>query len=257
MAIRDTTVQSIDRALSLLETLAQYPRGMGVTELGKAVGLPKSTVYRLLTALAARGFVEQDRDSDRYRPGLKLMELGLTILRELDLRREALPFLEDLVQVSREMAQLAVLDDGEVLVVERLVYPEVVTLNLGLRLPAHCTAAGKVLLAAQPGEQVSRIVNQNGLPRLTANTITDLEYLLAHLEKVRAQGYAISADEQAEGVREVAAPVFDHLGRVVAALSIAGPSQRLTLERIGRLLGVVKETSLAISHRLGYREKER
>lgn len=256
MAVRDITVQSIERALLLLETLAHHPRGLGVTELGKAVGLPKSTVYRLLAAMVARGFVEQDRDSDRYRPGLKLMELGLTVLRELDLRREALPFLEDLVQVSREMVQLAVLDEGEVLVIERLVYPEIVTLNLGLRLPAHCTAAGKVLLAAASEEQVARLFGHGGLPQLTANTITDLNYLLAHLEKVRAQGYAISADEQAEGVREVAAPIFDHLGRVVAALSIAGPSQRLSLERIGRLLAVVKETSLAISHRLGYREKE-
>lgn len=248
----DQSVQSIERALMIIETLAQYPHGVGVTELGQNVGLHKSTVHRLLATLLTFGYVEQDKDTERYRMGVKVVGLGLQVLQNLDFRTEALPYMRELVALSRETVQLAVLDFGQVVVVERDHSPETITVNLGLRADAHCTAEGKVLLAYLPSEKVMRILGHKELRQYTVNTISDLNTILAHLEKVRNQGYAINAEELAEGLRAVAAPVFNHTGAVVAALSISGPTSRLTLERIARLVGVLKEASNSLSVRLGW-----
>jgi len=249
----DHSIQSIERALLILETLSRYPQGIGVTELGTCVGLHKSTAHRLLSTLRAFGYVEQYRDSERYRLGNKILSLGLEVLANLDFRKEALPFMRELVEISRETVQLAVLDSHQVLVVERDQSPETITVNLGLRADVHCTAEGKVLLAYRRVEDVVRILNESQMRQYTVNTITDVNNMLAQLEKVRNQGYAINAEELAEGLRAVAAPVFDHSGRVIAALSISGPTSRLTLERMVRLVTVLKEACSSVSARLGYR----
>lgn len=248
----DNVVQSIERALTILETLSRHGGGLGVTELGQRLGLHKSTVHRLLGTLQSFGYVEQEPDTERYRPGIKVVELGLQVLEKLDFRKEALPFLKELVDVSRETVQLGVLDDGEVVVLERDNYPELITLNLGLRMPVHCSAAGKVLLAYLDTDRVVELLREKGMPAFTPNTITELDYMLSHLEKVRAQGYAIGAEEHMEGVRAVAAPVFNHNGQVLAAVSITGPTARLSLERISRLITVLREACAGISARLGY-----
>lgn len=249
----DHAIQSIERALVILETLSHYPHGIGVTELGQVVGLHKSTAYRLLSTLRANGYVEQYKDSERYRLGNKILSLGLEVLINLDFRKEALPFMRELVAISRETVQLAVLDSHQVLVVERDQSPETITVNLGLRTDVHCTAEGKVLLAYLPAEDVIRILSEGKMRQYTVNTLTDTNNMLAQLEKVRNQGYAINAEELAEGLRAVAAPVFDHAGRVIAALSISGPTSRLTLERMVRLVTVLKEACSSVSSRLGYR----
>jgi len=251
----DYTVHSIERALAILESLARRPQGLGVTELSQVLRLHKSTVHRLLSTLSAFGYVEQDSLTERYKLGRKVMLLGLEILENLDFRKEAVPYLRELVEISRETAQLAVLDGGEIVIVERDRSPEVVTVNLGLRAQVHCTAEGKVLLAYLPRDEAIYILETQGMPQHTVNTITDLEYMLSHLEKVRLQGYAINAEELVEGMRSIAAPIFDHSGKAIAALSISGPTSRLTLERIGRLVTVLKEACESISERLGYRPR--
>jgi len=251
----DYTVHSIERALAILESLARSPQGMGVTELGLNLRLHKSTVHRLLSTLTAFGYVEQDSATDRYKLGRKVLLLGLELLENLDFRKEAKPYLRELAEISRETVQLAVLDGGEIVIVERDRSPEVVTVNLGLRAQVHCTAEGKVLLAYLSREEAIYILETQGMPQHTVNTITDLEYMLSHLEKVRLQGYAINAEELAEGMRAIAAPVFNHTGKAIAALSISGPTSRLTLERIGRLVTVLKEACESISERLGYRSR--
>ncbi len=248
----DHAVQTIERALCILETLGQYPQGIGVTELGLNIGLHKSTVHRLLGSLMIFGYVDQDKDTERYRLGMKILALGLGVLQSLDFRKEALPFMRELVEISRETVQLAVLDYNQVVVVERDHSPETITVNLGLRADVHCTAEGKVLLANLPTDKIELILKKSQMRQYTMNTITDISNILVHLEKVRSQGYAINAEELVEGLRSVATPVFDHTGSVIAALSISGPTSRLTLERIGRLVTVLKEASDSISTRLGY-----
>lgn len=251
----DYTVHSIERALAILESLARKPNGLGVTELSQLLRLHKSTVHRLLATLSSFGYVEQDSLTERYKLGRKVLLLGLELLENLDFRKEARPYLQELVEISRETVQLAVLDGGEVVIVERDRSPEVVTINLGLRAQVHCTAEGKVLLAYLPREEIISILETRGMPQHTVNTISDRDSMLSHLEKVRLQGYAINAEELVEGMRGIAAPIFNHSGQAIAALSISGPTSRLTLERIGRLVTVLKEACASISERLGYRPR--
>lgn len=250
----ENPVQSVERALAILEALGQKSQGYGCTELGQLLGLHKSTVHRLISTLHACGFAEKDPQTERYKLGNKVIYLGLEALNSLDFRRTAIPYMQELVEISRETVQLAVLDNGEVLIVERDQSPEAITVNLGLRGQVHCTAEGKVLLAGLPRENIVNIFEHQEIRRYTANTITDISQMLLHLEKVRAQGFAINAEEMVEGVRAIAAPVYDHNSNVIAALSITGPSSRLTLERIYRLVTVLKESCASISMQLGYRK---
>jgi len=180
------------------------------------------------------------------------VHVSFNTVTSLDFRKVAIPYMHELVEISRETVQLAVLDGDEVLVLEREHSPEAITVNLGLRSQVHCTADGKVLLAALANENAIGVLERNGMPQNTVNTITDINQMLSHLEKVRQQGFAISADELVEGVRSIAAPVYNHNGLVIAALSILGPGSRLTLERISRLVTVLKETCTSVSMQLGY-----
>lgn len=251
----ENPVHSVERALAILEALGHKPQGFGCTELGQLLGLHKSTVHRIVTTLQAYGFAEKDPLTERYRLGTKIIYLGLEALNNLDFRKIAVPYMQELVEISRETVQLAVLEGGEVLIVERDHSPEAITVNLGLRAPVYCTAAGKVLLAHHPRDSILNIIDSQELHQHTINTITDIGQMISHLEKVRSQGFAINAEEMVEGIRDIAAPVYNHNGDVIAALGITGPSSRLTLERIYRLVTVLKETCSSISMQLGYRRE--
>lgn len=247
-------VHSVERALSILEALGANPEGAGVTRLGKELGLHKSTVHRLLATLAKYGFVEQDEATECYRLGMRFVSIGLNFLYQLDFRREVLPYLKELAEMTGEMTQLGVLEGNEVLYLERCQSQETITVNLGLRLPAHCTAEGKVLLGCLPENRLQEFLKTQTLRQYTINTIVNPEQLGLHIERVRAQGYAVSAEEFADSLRGVAAPILDLKGRVIGAMGIAGPASRLTLERINRLINILRESCHSISLRLGYRK---
>ena len=251
----ENPVHSVERALTVLEALGRKPQGYGCTELGQLLQMHKSTVHRIVSTLRACGFAEKDPHTDCYKLGSKIIYLGLKALKNLDFRKTAIPYMQELVEISRETVQLAVLDRGEILIVEQDQSPEAVTVNLGLRGQVHCTAEGKALLAGLPNEKVVEILNSQGMQRHTVNTITETGRMISHLEKVRAQGFAVNAEETVEGVRAIAAPVYDHTGNIIAALNITGPSSRLTLERVYRLVAVLKETCESLSMQLGYRRE--
>jgi DNA-binding IclR family transcriptional regulator len=248
----ENSVNSVKRALVILEALAGHPQGYGCTELGQILSLHKSTVHRIVSTLQAYGFAEKDPHTERYKLGSKMIYLGLKTLNSLDFRKAAIPFMQELVEISRETVQLAVLDRGEVLFVERDQSPEVVTVNLDLWGELHCTAEGKVLLSALPEQDIKEMLVSRGMKSYTQNTITDIDQMITHLGKIRSQGFAVNAEEMAEGVRSIAAPVYNHSGSIIAALSITGPSSRLSLERIYRLVNVLQEACLSISAQLGY-----
>ncbi|KJS17543.1 MAG: hypothetical protein VR69_04165 [Peptococcaceae bacterium BRH_c4b] len=250
----ENPVHSVERALIILEALARQPQGFGCTELGQILKLHKSTVHRIVSTLQAYGFAEKDPHTERYKLGNKIIYLGLKTLNNLDFRKVATPFMQELVEISRETVQLAVLDRGEVLFVERDHSPEVVTVNLDWRGEIHCTAEGKVLLATLPEQGIKELLGNQEMKKYTANTITNIDQMIAHLNKINKQGFAVNAEEMAEGVRSIAAPVYNHSGSVIAALSITGPSSRLSLERIYRLVNVLKEACMSISAQLGYRK---
>ncbi len=251
-------VQSVSRAVDILEALAEEGRELGVSDLSRRVGLPKSTLFGLLSTLADRGLVQRNA-AGQYRLGLRLFELGNRVLEGADLRQVAHPLLERLVAEFRETAHLVVLDRGEAVYIDKVESPEsmrIVT-RVGTRLPAHCSAVGKSILAHLPEEQLDEIVRLLGLPRLTAHTITDSSGLKRHLAQVRAQGFATDDEEVSEGLSCVGAPVWDHTGCVVAAVSIAAPTNRLRGEKHARIVEAVKLAAREISDQLGGRTAHR
>ena len=171
----------MERALSILEALGANPEGVGVTRLGKELGLHKSTVHRLLATLSRYGFVEQDEATECYRLGMRFVSLGLNFLHQLDFRREVLPHLKELAEITGEMTQLGVLEGNEILYLERFQSQETITVNLGLRLPAHCTAEGKVLLGCLPDDRLQEFLAKEPLRQFTINTIINPEQLMLHI----------------------------------------------------------------------------
>ncbi|MDR5695830.1 MAG: IclR family transcriptional regulator [Armatimonadota bacterium] len=250
-------VQAVDRALAILEALAESERPMGLVELSTRVGLHVSTVHRLLSTMSRRRFVTQDPESGRYRLGMRAFEVGSAAIQQVELREVARPYLRWLMEETQETANLAVLIDGEVVYIDQVESQNLVRMftRVGRRVPAHCTGVGKILLAGLSDDEVQRILDERGLPRFTPHTIVDPRKLLHELERVRASGFALDNEEREVGVRCVAGPVRDHEGRVVAAVSISGPSSRITEDRIPHLIQAVRTATSRISMELGWHEK--
>lgn len=250
------TVQSVERALSIIEALADKGQPTGLGEIAEMVDLSPSTAHRLLNTLMVRGFVDQDSDS-RYRLGIKLFRIGNAASYALDIKEIAAPFMRQLLEQYNETVNMAILDNNQVVYIDQLESNNIVVVKMfaktGSRGPAHCTGSGKVLLAGLKGEEVDRFLKTVELTRFTPDTIIDPEMMARELERVRRDGYALDMGERDEGVRCVAAPVKNHEGRVVAALSISGPSMRMTASYINNeLTQVVKETAAQISAKMGY-----
>lgn len=245
---------SIARAVRILNVFTGQRSEIGLSEISREAGLHKSTVHRLLASLERAGFVEQSSENGKYRLGLKLFELGSLVMHRINLREEARPHLQALARKTKETVHLAALADGEIIYFEKIEGQSNLTIPsaIGRKIPAHCTGLGKVLLAHLPEEELEAIVRQKGLKRFTANTITSLGEFKKHLEGVRTKGYAIDNEECELGLKCVAAPVRNHTGSVVAAISIAGPSGRLRSAAIPRLSKLVMETAARISRQLGY-----
>lgn len=249
-------VQVLDRAVALLEALSREEEGLTLLELSERLGLHKSTVHRLLMVLETHRFVEKIRQSGRYGLGLKLFELGNRAVAHLALGQRARPYLERLVAEVDETAHLCILDEGEVLYLEKVEPSRTVRVpsSVGRRNPAHCTAVGKVLLAFLPPSELEVLVKRHGLRAFTRNTITTLSGLRRELALVRERGYAVDSEEIEEGLICVGAPVRDYSGTVVASISIAGPAFRLTKAKVPGIAGRVTRVAREFSAGLGYRE---
>ena len=247
-------VQSIDRALSILEAVSESGDGITVAELTRRLGLPFSTVHRLTSHLAYRGYLEHDPLTRRYTLGMKVLLLRGRLLRTARLEDRGYPALRQLARLTGETSHLAVLHDGQVVYVRTAEGPGATLLYTppGKQAPAHCTALGKAMLAHLDPDEVRRIVETRGLPAFTPNTITRLDQLLEQLERIRREGYATDSEESELGIRCVAAPIFGHWGGVVAAVSVAGPAGRLTVDRMPELARAVMATAAEISSRMGY-----
>ena len=247
-------IQSLARGLDILIILAEANQPMGVTELAQLLKVDKSSVFRLLSTLASRGFVGQDDDTRRYRPGLRIVELSRRVLDRVELRSVARPWLKRLQQDTGESVHLAILTDGRAVYVEQEASAATLNVNteIGGQAPVHCTAIGKALIAYLSPEDLERCLGQAELTCYTPRTITALRELVPHLESVRERGYAVDDEEFDPGVRCVAAAIRDHRGKVVASVGISGPSIRVTLGRIPELGEVVMETARQISQLIGY-----
>lgn len=247
------TVQSVDRALTVLEILAT--RGpTGVTEVAAELGVHKSTVSRLLAVLEHRGFVEQLADRGKYRLGFGVARLAGALTMQRDLATESRPGCEALAEAVRETVNLAVLDDaGRDVNISEVRGPASVSSHnwVGQSTHPHATSSGKVMLAWTPDLDLPMLLGAE-LPRFTGRTITGHAELARELSRVRARGWAATVEEYEDGLNALAAPVRDHRGQVVAAVSVSGPSYRLTEASFDAVAPRLLEATAEISRRLGH-----
>jgi IclR family KDG regulon transcriptional repressor len=254
----DYSIQTVSNALRVLEAFGDEEE-LGVTELARRLGLHKNNVFRLLATLEEKGYVAQTPRTDRYRLGVRCLELGRAYSRNHSLARLARPVLEDLSRTTGETAHIGTLSDFEVVHLDGEQSDRIVTtgLRVGRRLDAHCTALGKVLLAsAQPGlwERFAESRLQDGrLRAATPATISDRHKFLDHLQAVASQGFATDLEECSPGLCCAAAPVVDGSGQCVAAISISAPIFRLGEEAlVGEVVPHVIAGAGALSQRLGH-----
>ncbi|MGQ9584739.1 MAG: IclR family transcriptional regulator [Anaerolineae bacterium] len=247
-------VQSVNRALDILEAFDPEHPEWGVSALSRELRLHKATTYRLLQTLRARGLVEQNPLTGNYRLGLRLYELGLRVISPADLIYTARDYLRDLAARVGESASIAVLNGRDAVTISKAdgQVPGGVVQTLGRSQRAHTTANGKVLLAHLPPTRLDALLSGVSLEPYTDRTITNPDQLRAHLAQVRRQGYALDNQETAPGLCCAAAPIRDHSGAVVAAIGISGPSSRLNWARDMEKIQEVVRAAEAISRHLGY-----
>ena len=226
--------------------------------ISRELAINKSTSYRFLSTLEEAGYVRRESDTRRYSLGSKVAWLAAKFLEGVDVRELARPILKELARESGETIHLALLDRDEVVYIDKIEGQQAVEMasRVGSRMPVHATALGKVLLASLSESQWQRYVSEIGLKPRTPNTIVDPGAFFEHLHQVRKQNYALDNLENEEGIRCVAAPIRDHTGKTVAALSITGWTVSMTLEKVESLVPLAQKGALAISERLGFSHLE-
>jgi len=246
-------IQTVCHALDLLDQFNGDRVELGVTELSRRMALHKNNIFRLLATLESRNFIEQNHSTGNYRLGLKNLEMGHTCSRHLGLRRLARPVLEALTAALQETSAINIMRGTSIISLDAVETPlpvRVVT-RLGVWLPLHCTAPGKVFLAGMPERERKQQLPKD-LQRFTPVTITDHRQLLEHLELVAARGYAMDDEELETGVRCVSAPVYDGSMQVVGAISVTGPANRLGDERLqAEIIPVIRRSAEELSRRMG------
>jgi DNA-binding IclR family transcriptional regulator len=246
-------LQTIQKAGELLALYDREHTEWGVREVAEKLKMAKSSTHDLMSSLAKLGFLNKTQNN-RYRLGWRLVTLSEVLLSTTELRQEAHPVMEELAAHYQETIHLAVLDDTQAVYVDKLEGRQAVRVeltSLGARLYAHCSALGKVLLAYSPEEEVKRIIKTAGLPRFTPNTITDEEELHQALARIQKQGYAYDLEEILPDLCCVAAPIYNHSAKVIAAISMSIPAYRFRRSQT-EYRDAVMRAAKSISKRLGY-----
>lgn len=251
-------VRSIDRALDIIQCVAERNGALGVDDITAATGLPKSTVFRVLATLTARRFVDRDPERQTYRLGTLALTIGARALGDLDLRQIAKPHIERLMQATSETVHLAVLAEDTALCIDKIDSNRSVRMSsfVGFRDPLYCSGVGKALLAFQDEPTRRALLADIRFGRLTPHTIDDIATLAAQIETIRRQGYATDIEEMEEGLACIAAPIRDHSGKVIASVSISGPTTRVSDETMPDLIRIVRAAACDISHDLGFASSE-
>ena len=250
-------IKSLQKAIDILGCFSVVDRSLSLADISERTGLPKTTTHRMLATLRDVGFIEQDKGRDRYRLGIRLFEFGTVVFANMDLHREAGPFVDRLTKLSGEGVHLCVFSGTRVVTVDHRDADgrsanSVITITSS---PAYCTGVGKATLAYQDEATIDRVIRDGLLP-YTRNTITDPETLKRELAATRRRGYAIDNAEHQVGLRCIAAPIRNHAGNVFAAISISGPAVRVTEDRVAPMSELVVDIADRISLQLGYRPSE-
>jgi len=248
-------IPAVDRVLNIIELLASEQRELSFTELSSSLNIPKPSLSRLLSNLQQRGYVSHNPVTRKYQLTLKLLTLGDRLLDRLDLREKARASMQKLMEKSEETVELAILDDKEIVYIDKHESYESVRLvaHIGSRYSTlHPTAVGKVFLAYMSEEDFEYVIRERGLKKFTENTITNVEKLKEELKEIRAKGYAFDDQEVRLGVRRIAAPIFNHSKKIAGVIGIAGPTFRMRRERKEELGRIVKRAAGEISNELGW-----
>jgi IclR family acetate operon transcriptional repressor len=247
------SVPAVQRAIDIIEYLVSTAGPRNITEVSRHLNIPKSSVFGILQTLRDNGWVEKLED-DRYALTLKLFGLGSSIIASLDLRQQVSPVLRELATQTNITGHLAVLASDEAVYIDKAEVPGAIRLTtyVGSRCALHSTGMGKALLAWLPESEVDRIVRARGLPAYTLKTISSPAALKSELAQVRRLGYAVSIEENEPGVCGIAAPVFDHLGHVVAAANLGGTVLQIKKGDIPMLGETVAKAAAEMSRRLGF-----
>lgn len=257
MRISRKFVESLSRGLSVLFTLSESSSPLTLTELSDRLRLSKSSIQRLTFTLQQLGYLDRDEETKKYQLGQKVLSLGSSAMRNLDIRRAALPLLEKTSKEIGENVNLAILEGTEIIYIERIKTQQIlnINLNVGSRLPVYCTSMGKVMLAFLHEDRLEEILEKIEFKPLTPYTIINEKDLRRELKKVKARGYAVSNEELSIGLRSVAAPVRNFTGEVIAAVNTGVLSMRIPLEKLETVLAKkIAETAEKISFALGYND---
>ena len=246
------SVRAVERALDILLCFTQDEPDLSLTQIAERVGIHKSTVHRLLATLESRRFVNRNEATGLYHLGLRFIEMASLVLKDVDLQRWARPYLQHLAEECGETVDLAVLDGTHVVYLEVVESPQRVKIAaaVGQRLPAPCTASGKVFMAFLPDDHVAAII-EAGLTRHTEQTLVSPKDLHEDLRRTRQRGFAISEQEYEKDINAIAAPILNGSGYPVAAIAVVGPSYRLPHERMQQIGLLVLEATKAITHDVG------
>jgi IclR family transcriptional regulator, pca regulon regulatory protein len=252
--------QSLERGLAILAAFRSGRPVLGVSELGREIGLSRSTTHRYVATLARLGYLRQDDGTKKYRLGPRVLDLGFSAINSMELREVAAPHLRALSDATGFTVNMAILDGLDIVYVERCRSTRAglrevdLNLHVGARLPAYCTSLGKVLLAFLPDDERDAALASIAFSRRGPNTITSRSALAAELRRVRLDGFAINNEELAYGLRSIAAPVLDHDGVAVAAINLAVHSSMVSMQDLAaRLSATLRRAAAEVSAHLGYR----
>ncbi|MEI3605191.1 IclR family transcriptional regulator [Pseudogracilibacillus sp. SE30717A] len=247
-------IQSVERALKILEILAEYPDGVGVTEFSLKLNVAKSTAHRLLNTLLSQHYVAKDERTDNYILGTQILFIANQALENMSIVEIAKAEINKLSDLTNETVHLCLFDKDEVVYIDKVESNQTIRMysRVGKRSLMHCTGVGKAILAFLKKEEVKEILSRKGMPEFTKKTITTLDEMWQELEKISKDGFALDDIEHEEGIRCVAAPIFDHNKKPIAAISISAPSTRVSFEKAtNELSKLVKQSAAAISYDLG------
>lgn len=248
-------VQSVDRALTILELLSENKDGLGITEISSKIDLHKSTVHRLLGTLIYKGFVIQDASTNKYKISLKLYEIGVRKIAGIDMLNASKPYTKALMEKINEVVHLVIRSNNNIIYIDKVEADNTIRMasTVGKRSPLYCTSVGKAMMSLMSEAEIKEIWDNSDIIKLTENTIIDFEKFKVELERIKKVGYAVDDEENELGVRCIGAPVFNIRGEIEGAISISGPTIRVTKDRVEEYSKEVIFYANLISKELGYR----
>ena len=255
----DSPSVAVERALAMLEAVAQEPEGLSNADISRKLQIPKSSASYILRTLQTQGYLNRDPQSGKYRVGLKILSLSRGALSGIDVREVALPVMRNLMQKTQLTCHLAILDGPDAVYIEKVEPEGFIRMDtwVGRRMRVHATSVGKSLAAHIPRQRLEEIIAESGMEKRTPKTITTLPRLLKELEKVRDQGYSVDDEENNLGARCVGAPVFNQHGAIEAAVGLSGTIHQVNSQTMPRILEALKDAARHISMQLGYRVPHR